>query len=327
MFDRVRRRLLAIDPSEASFAKRRFDPCDAGVREHLEAMIGAFIEGYNQAVTIPDGAAVAAALHRCFDDHHVGFAFEGVGMYLALLDVLLPGRVSSLRRFTDGPGRDHDYIAAVGAGFAVARMPWGLRTLESYLGKLDPLIGWCIPSGVGFHQGFFHHRRFIGAADNPPAVLGIYGRDLFDSGLGRAMWWVLGADPARIRSAIDGFPARRRPELWSGVGIACAYAGGLTAEGIRELYSLAAPYQPDFLSGLPFAARLRQKGRNHSEITELACQVLLGTGADEVASHAAEVADEAAPDLRAGGITSAYSSARQRLVREFSAVREGRARQ
>jgi hypothetical protein len=320
MFDRMRRRLLAIDPTEASFQKRGFGACDPDARTRLEAMIRAFVDGYNQSLVIPDGATLAGALHRQFDDHHVGFAFEGVGMYLALLDLLLPGRVSSLRRFTDGAGRDHDYIASVGAGFAVARAPWGLRALDSFLAKLDPQVGWCVASGYGFHQGFFHHRHFIEGAANPPTALGNYGRDLFDSGLGRSMWWVLGGDPLRIRRAIDRFPAARRAELWSGVGVACAYAGAVTAEGLRELHQLAARYQPDLLSGVPFAARLRQKGRNYSAATDLACQVLLGMTTDEAADKAAAAAGEAAPELQGRGITAAYSCARKRLVQDCSAV-------
>jgi enediyne biosynthesis protein E3 len=327
MFDRMRRRLLAIDPAEASFEKRGFGACDPEARSRLEAMIGAFVDGYNQALIVADGSTLASLLHRRFDDHHVGFAFEGVGMYLALLDLLLPGRVSSLRRFTDGAGGDHDYIAAVGAGFAVARAPWGLRALESYLAKLDPQVGWCVASGYGFHQGFFHHRRFIENAGDPPAGLGVYGCDLFDSGVGRSMWWVLGGDPVRIGRAIDGFPAARRAELWSGIGVACAYAGSPTADGLRDLYRLAGQHQPDLLSGVPFAARLRQKGKNYSAVTELACRVLLGISTDEAGEAAAAAAVEAGPQLRGKGITGAYSFARQRLVTEFSAEKEGRATQ
>jgi enediyne biosynthesis protein E3 len=307
------RRLLTIRPDEASFSKRGFEPGDSRPRRQLEGMLGAFIAGHNLAVMTPDFAQLVARLHRGFDDHHVGFAFEGVGLHLAALDLLTPWRRSRLKSFVEGVGQGHDYIVAVGAGFAAARMPWSVQSLNRLVLKIDPLLAWCIPCGYGFHQGFFHHRQYIDAAAAPPSGISDYGNDLFDSGLGRSLWWVKCADPNRIKCAIDGFPNRRRAELWAGIGIAAAYAGGLDAGGLLKLYRLSDSFQFDFLSGLPFAARLRQKGNNPSEATELACQTLLEMSADQTADWALAAA-ESVGTVRGTGITAAYTLARQKLV-------------
>src|SRR5579863_10003805 len=303
---RIVERLLKIRPEEASFKARGFDACDPAVSRKLEQMLESFIGGYNLAVETPDKVELSRRLNASFDNHHVGFAFEGVGLYLAMLDMLIPGRPHRLESYFKGAGEHHDYIVAVGAGFAVARIPWGLRVMDSYLRTLDPLIAWCIPCGYGFHEGFFHHKRFVDGAAAPPASLSKLGRQLFDSGLGRSLWWVKGADPSRIDAAINRFSENRRAELWAGIGIAACYAGGVGVSELGRLHELSGQYRADLLSGLPFAARLRQKAGNYSDTTELACRVLLDRSTDEVADMAEAAADAVRAQVRGSGITEAY---------------------
>jgi hypothetical protein len=317
---RIAERLLKIRPKEASFKARGFDACDSTVSRKLEHMLESFIGGYNLAVETPDKVELSGRLYAAFDSHHVGFAFEGVGLYFAMLDMLIPGKPYRLDSYFKGAGEHHDYIVAVGAGFAVARIPWGLRAMSGYLRTLDPLIAWCVPCGYGFHEGFFHHRRFIDAAEAPTASLSPLGRQLFDSGLGRALWWVKGADPLRIHTAIDRFPELRRAELWAGIGIAACYAGGVGVSALQSLDELSGLYRADFLSGLPFAARLRQKAGNYSDTTELACRVLLDRSTDEVADMAAAAADAVRGQVRGSGITEAYALLRRHLVAKCQTI-------
>ena len=55
--------------------------------------------------------------------------------------------------------------------------------------------------------------------------------------------------------------------MWHGVGVASAYAGGVGEEVLTELLELSGNYRADFLSGIPFASRMRQKGENASQST------------------------------------------------------------
>jgi hypothetical protein len=326
------RRFLTLPPRAASLARLGFAPCDAAVRRRLERVLETFLHGYNQSLAIDDPEELAATLRHQLDDHHMGFAFEGVGMSYALRDLLLPWRPSRLRAFLDGPGCDHDYIAAVGAGFAVARVPWGRRLWPSYSRQLAPLVAWCLPDGYGFHEGLFHSARYIAGRAEPPAALPHFARQLFDSGLARSLWWSQGAMPSRIARIIDTFAPARRPEMWCGIGVAAAYAGGAgdtahaEAAVLRELHDLAGPCRADFLSGLPFAARMRQKGRNPSPVTDRACELLLGRSAGETGSWLAAtaervVADESiAPDIR---LRDSYLLVRRRLVEELCKSAQG----
>jgi len=317
---RMVERFLKIRPEEASFKARGFDACDPAIARRLERMLESFIGGYNLAVETSDKDELSRRLYAAFDNHHVGFAFEGVGLYLAALDLMVPGKPNRLDSYFKGAGEHHDYIVAVGAGFAVARIPWGPRTMDGYLRTLDPLIAWCVPCGYGFHEGFFHHRQYIESAGVPPASLSSLGKQLFDSGLGRSIWWVKGADSQRIHAAIGRFTEGRRAELWAGVGIAACYAGGVGATELLTLLELSGPYRADFLSGLPFAARLRQKAGNYSDITELACRTLLDRSTDEVADMAEAAAVGVRSQVRGSGITEAYALLRKQLVAKCQSI-------
>lgn len=316
----LKKLLLSLPSTEASFAVRGFEPCDPAVQSRLERIIQTFLAGYNRALETADPDALASSLDASYDAHHVGFAYEGIGLWFALLDLLFPRRQSRLGSFISGPGLKHDYIITVGAGFAVARVPWGLRSMGRLMEKLDPLIAWCIPDGYGFHQGFFHHRRYIDACQPPPAQLPEFARQLFDSGIGRSLWWVKGGDPARIATAIGRFSPPRRAELWCGVGVAAIYAGGVDLDCLRQLAELAGSSRNDFLCGAPFATRMRQKGGNPSPWTEQACRLLLDATAQEVSDRASRRIDTTFGAWHGSSdelLAQAYPLARAALMTEF----------
>src|SRR6185436_14886304 len=149
--------------------------------------------------------------------------------------------------FLASPASRHDFIASVGAGFAIARAPFGLRRMKSYQARLDPMSAWCLADGYGFHQGFFHWERFVGHCEAPPPSLDLQGRALFDAGVGRSMWWVYGASPMAIAAAISRFASHRHAEMWTGIGTALSYAGGVPASSVPLLLGLAGPYRFDLV--------------------------------------------------------------------------------
>jgi hypothetical protein len=289
--------VFGLSPEAVTFDERGFVCADLGVRTNLEEILRVFVRGYNTALRERDYTRVATRLASEFDSHHAGFAFEGAGMCYALFDLLVPWSRSRLRAFTDGVGRKHDYIATVGAGFAVARVPWGRWLLNSYLQRLEATVAWCVIDGYGFHQGIFHPERFTVECREAPSALPAYARQLFNSGVGRSFWWTQGASPTRIRQAIERFPEATRGEMWCGVGIAASYAGGVETRILRDLLEQSGDWSGDFLSGFPFAARMRQKGNNPSPWTMQACAELLGIASEEAADMVAREAAEIAAEL------------------------------
>jgi hypothetical protein len=321
-FNRLKGRLLGLSPKEASFSRRAFPGCGSGSREHLESVIRTFIEGYNLAVRESDPVRLAQRLDSTFAPAFVGFAYEGVGLYFGLVDLLLPRSGSRLDAFTHSAGERHDFIISVGAGFAVARVPLGLRRLESYQKSLDPMTAWCLADGYGFHEGFFHWKRFVDGRQPAPASLSLQNRRLFDAGVGRAMWWVYGADAASIAAAISRFDAERRHEMWAGIGTALAYAGGVTPEAASLLHDLAGSYQSDLLSGIPFAAHMRDKGRNPAAWTDEVCMGLLrmsvGETSEIIVTELAAYLDNwqgSEPDKWSGCYVALRERVRQRLLK------------
>ena len=318
-------RMLAIRPEAVTFERLGF-LCEAKVRPRLERMLLTFVDGYNLALAIDDDMELlAATLRSRFDDQHVGTAFEGAGMCLGLRDLLAPWGSSRLRAFVEGPGREHEYQTASGAGFALARLPWGLRGWPAYARRLGARLAWCLPDGCGFHQGIFHARRYQDPRSEPPASLPAFARPLFDCGLGRSLWWSQGASPRRIAAAITAFPAARQRDLWCGVGVAAAYAGGVDDDALLDLSDLAGRNREDFLAGVPFAAQMRQKGGNAWSGTDRASLLLLDRTSDDAADWLAEIADGVLHDDgvdRAVRRRDSWLLVRQRLVEELRRASE-----
>lgn len=317
--------MFGINYNEATFEKRGFEKCDPAVQAHLENIVKVFMDGYH--IAIEEGTnheKIVERLESTYDAHHIGFAYEGTGMYYSMLDLFMPSKVARMREFTDGAANKHDYIVAVGAGFAVARVPLGLRRMEKYMLKLDPELAWCVPDGYGFHEGIFHHKEFIDKCKPPPSLMPDFTHDIFDSGIGRAMWWAFGARPERIKEGIDKFPDHRKSELWGGIGLAMTYAGGIDEATALKIRDLAGDYVPDFLAGIPFATRMRQKGGNESEWSSHICQTMLGLSADDASNRIISIL-EAANSKWGGDETlqrrGNYKEVRNLLKAEFGSVR------
>jgi hypothetical protein len=278
---RLRKFVLAISPEETSFARRGFREGEPAVCRRLEQIGKIFLQGYHSALEEDEPRALVRKLNEVQEECR-GFAFEGAAMGLALLDHLTPLRRNRWVSFFRGPGMAHAHMLHVGFGWAVARLPWLRWNVERPLAQIDPLLRWLAVDGYGFHEGYFHWRRFVDAHATPKRLSG-YARRVFDQGLGRSLWFVDGADISRIPATIAAFPSSRHADLWSGVGLACAYAGGVDRETVEALRAVAGPYGAQLAQGAAFAAKARQRAGNVAENTEIACVTLCGLSAKAAA--------------------------------------------
>ena len=274
-------KLLRIDQGEVSFARRGFHASSPEACEHLEAMGRAFLAGYHAALDAPDLEQLGDRL-SAIEGGTRGFAFEGAAMALALLDRLLPSRGSRWQAFLAGAGSCHSYVLHVGYGWALARLPWLRRRAAKEVERFDPYLRWLVLDGFGFHEGFFHARRFVDSAEVPARLTG---RALcaFDQGLGRSLWFSAGADVARIKQLVDALAPARRADLWSGVGLACAYAGDAREPELAQLSEAAGTHRLHLCQGITFAAEARHLASIPACHTERACRVLMGMDAETAA--------------------------------------------
>ena len=101
--------------------KPGWQPAGPEQREQLDQVATNFLTGLRlglEGVPTQDIAARLAPIERQFR----GFAYEGCAMGLAVADSvsLRPRRV---KQFLAGPGADHIYMAYIGVGWGLARIP------------------------------------------------------------------------------------------------------------------------------------------------------------------------------------------------------------
>ena len=309
----ARRRFLGLSPTEATFAKRGFLVGEEKARLRLEHIGITFLSGYHAAL---EETELVSLTHRLdtVDNELRGFAFEGAAMGLALLDCFTPWRNDRWRSFTDQLAKPHVYMMHVGLGWALARLRRSVTSpVTPQWAKLDPLLGWLVVDGYGFHEGYFNWRRYVEQRTLPERLNG-YARRVFDHGLGRSIWFVKGADVASVASSIGTFPSERHADLWSGVGLACAYAGGCGRAAIESLRAAAGKHLPALAQGVAFAAKTRVCAANLTPHTEMVCDVVCGQPAEEVAA----ITDAALDNLHAHDELPAYEVWRGRIRNKFA---------
>jgi enediyne biosynthesis protein E3 len=292
----LNRAVFGISPNEASFARRGFQDTTLAKRAHLENIGRTFISGYLASLETRELDALAERLNAVAAEFR-GFAFEGAGMGLALTDHVWRRRSPKLKHFLEESGAAHCYMLHVGYGWALARLPWLRRHPERSLGSYDARLGWLILDGYGFHEGYFHWRSTIRDMRVPDALSGAAAR-VFDQGLGRSLWFYNGADVERAADCIHRFAPQRRPDLWSGLGLAATYAGGVCEPELSGLLHLAGEYRSHLAQGAAFAAKARHVAGNPTPHTGIACRLFCGVSS----SQAAELTDSALAAIQRSGV-------------------------
>ncbi len=287
-------RFLNIDNQEVRFERRGFFCSNPGVQARLENIGCVFLQGYHAALQETDQSALAENLNQVGQDHR-GFAYEGAAMALALVDgISLRG--SAFSRFSAGSGKQHIFMLHVGAGWAYARLPWMRWRMESAIRKMHPVLRWLVIDGYGFHEGYFHGKTQLRSGNSAQVShLSSAARHVFYQGLGRSLWFVNGANVPEISSTIARFPSQYHNDAWSGVGLACAYAGGIAQDAILELRRQAGIHVPALAQGAAFAAKARQLAGNPAKHTEVACAVLCQMHTEEAAALCDETFTELNP--------------------------------
>jgi enediyne biosynthesis protein E3 len=293
---------------ETSFEKRGFRGATERMQARLEQVGGTFLDGYHAALRHRASAALTARLEAT-DPELRGFGYEGAAMGLALLDTLTPWRPRRVTRFLTGAGDAHAYMIHVGVGWVWARFPFGFRRFRR---RLDPLLSWLAFDGWGFHEGFFHWRKYVGGQPPPRRLVG-YERRAFIQGLGRSWWFVNGGNPELIAQTITGLPAERQADMWSGVGLAATYAGIASESALRRLRDLAGACRPHLAQGVAFAAKARERAGNLTDYTDFAARALCGLSA----AQAARLCDTTLENLPGDAPEPAYEIWRQRIRKHF----------
>ncbi len=313
----VRRLLLTPQLREVSFAKRGFPAVPSAATQRLEAIPQAVICGFEWGIDARDQWEVERRL-GLVDAEFQGFAYEGVTMAFTILDVM--GRGHRTRDLLTGPGREHVFLAYIGMGFAMARLPRRLwkKVVPDLAGDpYYPTMSWLAVDGYGFDRAYFDTRRWVDEQKLPASYSWDGSPDYFlravDQGIGRALWFVHGAHAADVATAVDRFASHRRADLWSGAGLAATFAGGCDAAGLEVLRREAGGYWPQLALGTIFAVKARTYAGMVPDHTMTACSVLAGMSIDK----AVALADATCVTPQPQAPEPAYELWRQRIRASF----------
>lgn len=314
----LRRRILTPSMSETKLSVRGFTEKSPASRDLLETVGKSFLTGYAHAAEARTVADAEANLER-IPTQFRGFAYEGAAMGFAVRDGLPAGGRRHVTEFLAGRARNHVYMAYVGVGWAIARVP-KFRRAAATASATDPLLRWLVLDGFGFHQAYFHTDKYVHGqfheidfpwpADGPQW----YTSHAIDQGIGRAMWFVGGTDPELVASMIDKFPEERKADLYSGAGLAATYAGGVTEQELRVFWDRADTYRPQLAQGSAFAASARVLADLVIPHTDLATRVFC----DMTPREADDLCTRLRPDGPDGDVP-AYEVWRRRIANELAA--------
>ncbi|TDT30099.1 DUF1702 family protein [Naumannella halotolerans] len=302
----IRRRLFGVSSAAAVFSSDGFSPMAWTKFNHVANTL---VHGYHAALRDPRPARLTAELATTPNELR-GIAWEGAGMGLGALDSVDPSQ-RWVMQYGNGAAKNHLYPFYIGVGMALARLR---RPPERSLPQLDPVVGWVIADGYGFHETFFRRQRHAPYVPVPDALTS-YSQQMFDQGVGRALWFSLGADADLVNFHIRGFEPHRHEALWTGVALAGSYCGG-NREQLKKVTVHAAPFRTQLAVGSAIAAWGRAEAASPASHTQTACEVFADTSFDEAARIASRARDNvpsitgstSAMELWRLGIADAFGS-------------------
>lgn len=255
------RRFLMLSPAQANFSVRGFIPCPWSRRQALEAIGETFIDAYNTAIRTGTPYDLIDYVSGVPIDLR-GFAAEGASMGTVVADAL-PFRRACFPLLSSLLEREFTYLVHVGAGWALARVAWRRRQI---LASLDPIHCWLAFDGLGFHDCYFSHQHVLSGWRRER--IGYAGRS-YDQGIGRALWFVCGGSVLHAGEMIRKLAPERRYDLWSGLGLAMAYAGQAEESDFELALKCSGDGCYSYAQGIAFACEARARAGHvplHTEI-------------------------------------------------------------
>ena len=317
----LKRRLLGLSPIEVTAERRRFQVDCPEKQRRIEAIGSYFLKGYHAALECSYSDQLFDTLSTEPPDYQ-GFAYEGAAMGAALLDRLLPWRTGQYAEFLGSTRNAFPYLTHVGLGWALARIPGGMQrycktlttpgSITTKAASGHSLLACLALDGYGFHQSFFAWEKYV-KAKVEPRFLPSEALPVFRQGVGRSLSFVLGMNSDRIALAITRFPSSQQADVWSGVGLALAYAGGLSGQEVGQLLNHAAVNAAALAQGVAFAAKARHRGGYVPEHTRLVCELVWRQPVERVA----EITDETLNEVPLATMLSAYANWRERIRQRF----------
>jgi enediyne biosynthesis protein E3 len=296
-------------------------PCE--LEDRLQDAAESFLKGLRAAIKYTSLRQLHEYLtnRECLSDWQRGFAFEGAAMGLGILGSTLPWKRGVFGEFVSDWGRSYLHLIHVGMGWARARAN---AVPDHFPKRLDPLLRWLTVDGYGFYRGLFCWSD--DAVVSSLETFAPYTGRVLCQGYGRALWFLCRGSPATLEEAVAQLPQKWRGDAWSGVGLACVYAGRIHGDELYRLVAAAGEWRAALAQGAAFAAKARKLagdfepasrgGKQGSECDYYheACGIICGMDARAAAAITDDALDGLAPD----GEEPAYALWQRRIQGAFS---------
>ena len=288
-------RELLADMMESTLGRDRPQPPNpkqVGQKQRFDEITHAWVHGCRLALRARSDEELSLLLNEV-DAKVRGFAVEGVALSLAVLDASEPGVELRWPAFLQSAGAHYGEGVCLGLGWAHSRLATRVPT---HLNELSPLLGWMVVDGYGCGYALRYVRSEGGLHDQaPPNDVAGYAARVFDQGLGRCIWYIERFQVKGVLRVITELAAARHGDLWTGIGRACSYGGGVDRASLKALERHAGPYRSYLAAGVAHAAWARLREDISSPYTQLACEVLWGLSPAATAAIASAAWSDTAP--------------------------------
>lgn len=281
LINSIQKNLFRVSYKHTTFEQRGFFVVNKNHSKHLEAIGKSFLDGYHLALKGYPYNELITQLNE-YNAFFRGFSFEGAAMGSTLLNFFSLKHESALKGLLEKPeSNKHIYMLHVGVGWAFARLP---VNIERRIQKFHPVLRWLIIDGYGFHQAYFKTNKYVYRMQQPKEFMNPFSLKVFYQGVGRCLWFIDCATPEKIADRISKFPKEYHEDLWSGVGLACTYAGEVKEPEIQRLKEFSGSFIQHLAQGSAFAAKARYRAEIITPYNELACQLICNLSIKEAAS-------------------------------------------
>ena len=204
-------------------------------------------------------------------------AYEAVSMAIALKDLENKRRLDNWLFFAKGPALAHKAQVYIGLGWAIAKLNLPFTEIVE---MIETRLYHRVADGCGYYDGSFKQRQTVMNMQQP-VYLPEAAMPLYDQGVGRSLWYSCNTDINKVRSKVEHFPASRHGDLWRGVGIAVAYAGGCDEDTLKTLLEYAGKNRVQLACGSALAAKSRMEANSMTADTDRCSRLWFSLTASE----------------------------------------------
>ena len=212
------------------------------IAEKIETVVSTFQKGRALSEQELGLDELISELNK-FEPRYRSVAFEGASMGVALANSM-----ETWKMYAEKTAK-HATQVHIGLGWAIAE---GQLNLASTQSEIETEMQVKVLDGFGYWNGLFQRRTTIRTQQIPENITPEY-QVGFDQGVGRAIWYAIKGDIAKVVNIIKHFSEDRRPSLWQGIGVASTYVGGCSGELITELKSAAGEFKTNLEKGMEAA--------------------------------------------------------------------------